>query len=210
MKLTKFGHSCVLVEDGATRILVDPGTFSTGWEALTGLRAVLITHQHPDHLDLVRLTGLLEQQAGDVQVFADPGSVTVLGNAGIVATEVAPGDILDLGVRVQVFGSDHAVIHRDLPGIPNRGYLIDRRLYLPGDSLDVPPVAVEILGVPVAAPWMAAKEAVEFARAVRPAIAFPIHEKVLAATGTVYGLLEKLKPADTVWLNLDDGRTVEV
>ncbi len=209
MKLTKYGHSCLLVEVGPDRILVDPGTFSHGWEALTGLTAVLVTHQHPDHVDPARLPGLLALNS-DVQLFADPGSVGTLAEAGVTATPVEPGDTLDLATPVQVFGETHAVIHKDLPSIANRGYLVDGRLYLPGDSLQVPSQAVEILAVPVAAPWMAAKEAVEFVRAVDPTVAVPIHEKVLASTAMVYGLLQKLKPTDTQWLDLDDGRTVEV
>jgi L-ascorbate metabolism protein UlaG (beta-lactamase superfamily) len=209
MKITKYGHSCLLVEEGADRILVDPGVFSPGWESLAGLTAVLVTHQHPDHVDPARLPGLLARNSG-VQLFADPGSVGTLAGAGVTATPVEPGDTLDVSTPVQVFGETHAVIHRDLPAIANRGYLIGGRLYLPGDSLQVPAAAVEILALPVAAPWMAVKEAVEFVRAVGPAIAIPIHEKVLAATGTVYGLLQKLKPADTRWLDLDDGRTVDV
>jgi hypothetical protein len=122
---------------------------------------------------------------------------------------VNAGDRIE-GLPVEVFGESHAVIHRDLPGLPNRGYLIGGRLYLPGDSLQVPATAVEILGVPVAAPWMAIKEAVEFLRSVHPRIAFPIHEKLLAATTTPYTLLQRLKPDDCDWLDLDDGRTVEI
>ena len=60
MRITRYGHSCLLVEDGDARLLLDPGVFSTGFEDLRGLTAVLVTHQHPDHLDVARLTALLE------------------------------------------------------------------------------------------------------------------------------------------------------
>ena len=60
MRITRYGHSCVLVEDGAGRVLLDPGMFSSGFEDLRGLTAVLITHQHPDHLDVERVTRLME------------------------------------------------------------------------------------------------------------------------------------------------------
>ncbi|MEO5832201.1 MAG: MBL fold metallo-hydrolase [Nakamurella sp.] len=209
MKLTKYGHSCLLVEQGSDRILVDPGTFSQGWENLTGLTAVLITHAHPDHVDTAKLPVLLALNS-DVQLFADPGSVGALAEAGVHATSVEAGDTLDLATPIQVYGETHAVIHRDIPTIPNRGYLVDGRLYLPGDSLQVPAQAVEILALPVAAPWMAVKEAVDFLRAVDPTTVIPIHEKLLANPAMVYGLLQKLKPADTQWLDLDDGATVEV
>jgi NAD(P)-dependent dehydrogenase (short-subunit alcohol dehydrogenase family) len=51
----------------------------------------------------------------------------------------------------------------------------------------------------------ALKEAVEYFRAVNPAVAIPIHEKVMANPAMVYGLLTRLAPADAKWLNLDDG-----
>lgn len=209
MRLTKFGHSCLLIEEGPDRILIDPGSFSQGWETLTGLTAVLLTHQHADHVDVQRLPGLLALNS-DVQLFADPGSVEVLAAAGVHATAVDAGDTLDLATLVEVFGDTHAVIHRDVPTISNRGYLVAGRLYLPGDSLQVPTAAIEILAVPTAAPWMALKEAVEFLRAVNPTAAFPIHEKVLANPAMAYGLLEKLKPTDTHWLNLDSGDPMEL
>jgi L-ascorbate metabolism protein UlaG (beta-lactamase superfamily) len=210
LKLTKYGHCCLLIENGSDRILVDPGTFSSGWDGLTALTAVLITHQHPDHLDQARLPGLLALNS-DVQLFADPGSVEALRTgAGISATAVHAGDTLDLATPVEVLGERHAVIHAELPEIPNRRYLIAGRLLVPGDSLEVPTEAVEILAVPVGAPWMALKEAVEFVRGVDPSTLIPIHEKVLATTTTVYSLLQKLKPADTEWLDLDDGRTVDI
>ncbi|MCA1695075.1 MAG: MBL fold metallo-hydrolase, partial [Actinobacteria bacterium] len=46
MEITHFGHSCVLLDTGSARLLIDPGTWSEGFEDLTGLDAVLITHQH--------------------------------------------------------------------------------------------------------------------------------------------------------------------
>jgi L-ascorbate metabolism protein UlaG (beta-lactamase superfamily) len=209
MRLTMFGHCCLLVETANDRILVDPGTFSHGWETLRGITAVLITHQHPDHVDQTRLPAMLAVNS-DARLFADPATVEQLARAELRAAVVDAGDTLDLGTLVEVFGEAHATIHRDLPGLPNRGYLIEGRFYLPGDSLQVPIEAVEILGVPVAAPWMALKEAVEFVRAVQPTVAIPVHEKILANPTMPYQLLQRLKPEQTQWLDLDDGRSVEI
>ena len=90
------------------------------------------------------------------------------------------GDELDVGTPVEVFAGDHAVVHRDVPVIPNACYLIGGRLLHPGDSLTVLDRPVEILALPTSAPWMAVKEAIDYFRAVNPAVAIPIHEKVLA------------------------------
>jgi L-ascorbate metabolism protein UlaG (beta-lactamase superfamily) len=209
LKITKYGHSCLRVVDGSATILIDPGVFSTGFEELTGLTAVLVTHQHPDHLDRDRLSAVLAGNPG-VSVYADEATAGQLAEAGVEATAVHSGDQLDVGTPVQVVGGVHAVIHADIPVIPNVGYLIGGRLLHPGDSLVVPDQDVEILAVPASAPWMAAKEAVEFFRAVKPAVAFPIHEKVMANTAMVYGLLSRLGPPDTRWIDLDDGHTEQL
>jgi len=65
MQLTKLGHACLHITDGDASVLIDPGTFSSGFEELRGLTAILITHQHVDHLDMDRIAALVEanQQA---------------------------------------------------------------------------------------------------------------------------------------------------
>lgn len=204
MRISKYGHSCLHVVDGAASILIDPGGFSQGFETLSGLTAVLVTHQHPDHVDLQRLPGVLRANPG-ATLYADTGSVAVLAEAGITATAVSTGAILDVGTTVEVFAGDHAIVHRDVPVIPNACYLIGGRLLHPGDSLTVIDRKVDILALPASAPWMAVKEAVDYFRAVSPAVAVPIHEKVLANPAMVYSLLTRLGPTGTRWVNLDDG-----
>jgi len=81
MRLTKYGHSCLLVEEGPARLLLDPGTLSGGFEELEGLTAVLVTHQHADHLDLQRLRTLLDRHPG-ARVLGDEGSAEQLAAAG--------------------------------------------------------------------------------------------------------------------------------
>ncbi len=211
MQITKLGHSALFVTDGDARILIDPGTFSAGFESLTGLTAVLITHQHADHLDPARLPGVVAANP-QATVYCDPGSVETLADAGIDARQVQPGERFDVGTSVEVLGKTHAVIHPDIPTVPNACYLIGGRLLHPGDSLDVPENPVDILAVPAAAPWMAAKEAIEFYRAVNPKTAFPIHEKILAAPGIglFQGLLSRLGPAGSTWLTPADGEPFEL
>jgi len=204
MRISKYGHSCLHITEGSASILIDPGTFSQGFETLSGLTAVLVTHQHPDHVDPKRLPLLLRGNPG-ATLYADAGSVDALAKEGITATPVASGDRLDVGIPVDVFAGDHAVIHRDIPVIPNACYLVGGRLLHPGDSLTVLDQPVEILALPASAPWMAAKEAVDYFREVDPKVAIPIHEKVMANPAMVYGLLQRLGPADARWVDLDDG-----
>ena len=95
MRLTKFGHSCLLVEEGGARVLLDPGSYSDGFERLEGLTAVCLTHQHVDHLDRDRVRQLLDRNPG-VWVVSDEGSAKPLGEAGADVEVVHDGDELEL------------------------------------------------------------------------------------------------------------------
>src|SRR6478609_3536857 len=102
MRISKYGHSCLHITEGSASILIDPGTFSQGFETLSGLTAVLVTHQHPDHVDPRRLAGVLRANPG-AKLYADTGSVAVLTEADVTATAVQTGDQLDVGTSVEVF-----------------------------------------------------------------------------------------------------------
>ena len=89
-------------------------------------------------------------------------------------------------MSVTATGGRHAVIHVDIPRVGNVGYLVSAGgtvLYHPGDMLDAIPDGVDVLAVPLSAPWQAVKETVEFVRAVRAPVAFPIHDAILSPIG---------------------------
>ena len=213
MRLTKFGHSCLLVEEGRARVLLDPGSYSDGFERLEGLTAVCLTHQHGDHLDPERVRRLLDRNPGG-RVVSDEGSAKALGEAGADVEVVHDGDELELGgLGVAVAGRDHAVIHPDVPVVPNVGYLVGGRLFHPGDAFTDPGQPVEVLAVPAGAPWLKLAEAVDYLRRVAPRVAFPVHEKVLSEGGISlhYRQLEQLGArGGTRFEVLDDGRPLEL
>ena len=212
MRLTKFGHSCLLVEEGGSRVLLDPGSFSEGFETLEGLTAVCLTHQHVDHLDPERVRPLLDRNPG-VRVVSDEGSAEALGVAGADVEVVHDGDELSIGgLALRVVGRDHAAVHPEVPVVPNVGYLLGGRLFHPGDSLTMPGEPVEVLAVPAGAPWLKLADAVDYLRKVGPRVAVPVHEKVLSEVGisSHYRLLEQLGGSGTAFKVLDDGRPVEL
>ena len=206
MQVSHFGHSCVLLDTGAARLLIDPGNFSQGFEGLTGLDAVLVTHQHPDHLDPERLPALLRANP-DARLVVDSGSAEQLGSAGLGVDHetVAPGTTVEIaGARIEVLGGQHAVIHPDIPRIVNNGYLVDGTHFHPGDALDtVPPGELEVLFLPTAAPWQKLADAVTYLREVAPRTAVPIHQGILAVPGMYYGHFERLGPEKTTVKVLD-------
>ena len=206
MELTHFGHACVLVETATTRLLIDPGTLAAGFESARDLDAVLVTHQHPDHIDLARLPALLAANPG-AALFVDPGSVPMVTEAGLEHTVVCSGERVTVGSAVvDVVGGEHAALHADIPVVPNGALVIDDgTFYHPGDSLVVPPQEVDIFGLPASGPWLKVGDAIDFVRAVAPRIAVPIHEAALASTATHYGLLTALAPSGTTFTPLTRG-----
>lgn len=187
MRLTHVGHACVLVETAGVRVLIDPGTFAAGWEQLTGLDAVLITHTHPDHCDRDRLPELLKANPG-ATLAAEPGLAAELSESGLAVQPLPAGDVLAVSdVTVTAVGGQHAVIHADIPRVGNVGLVVtapgEPVLLHPGDSYETTPSDIDVLAVPLNAPWSAFKETVEFVRAVSPRVGFPIHDGLLNETG---------------------------
>lgn len=181
-------------------MLFDPGTFAHGFEGITGLSAILITHQHPDHVDVARLPALIEANP-DAALYTDSQTAAQL-DAPFQAVHV--GDELQIGeLTVRAVGGRHAVIHPEIPVIENISYLVDdgdhrARLMHPGDALFVPDEPVDVLAAPAAAPWMKISEAVDYLRAVAPARAVPIHQGIIApdARGIYYGRLTEMTSTD--------------
>ncbi|RZS41382.1 L-ascorbate metabolism protein UlaG (beta-lactamase superfamily) [Herbihabitans rhizosphaerae] len=213
MQIVHFGHACVLIDTGSARLLIDPGTFASGFESVTDLDAVLITHQHFDHLDLERLPTLLAANP-DAELIIDPGSEDEIIDHQLTARTVRPGETLELGgARVEVVGGDHAVIHPDYPIVPNVGYLVDDgAFYHPGDSLFLPQQRIDVLGLPAGAPWLKTGEAIEFQRSVNPRVSVPIHEALLSDVGRkgTYAWFERLAPKGTSVRPLETAIPVEV
>ncbi len=209
MRITKFGHACVRVEHDGVTVVIDPGVF-TDAEAVDGADAVLITHEHLDHYlpDHLRAT--------DAPIWTIAAvAARIREDAPDVAervTVVAPDESFDVGLPVRAVGELHAVIHPEMPRFDNSGYVLtagDSRIYHPGDALTEPGERVDLLLVPVSAPWMKASEGVDFARAVKAPRNLAIHDRVYseAGLGIVDGHMNAFLPKEGLeYLRLADGK----
>lgn len=218
MKLTKFTHACVRLEKEGRVLVLDPGTFSEAAQALAGADAVLITHEHADHVDVDAVTdALLENK--DLQLFAPDGVASQLRGKAPAAAErintVAAGSSFDAaGFAIRSFGGQHALIHPQIPVVANVGYLVDSNVYHPGDSFAIPDgIDVQTLLVPIHAPWNKVGEVVDFVIGVRAPRAFPIHDALLNDTGRglVEGHVTRIGARyGTEYRHLSSGESVEV
>ncbi|MFD0275047.1 MBL fold metallo-hydrolase [Kitasatospora sp. NPDC127111] len=186
MRLIKYGHACVRLEDGDRVLVIDPGVFTEA-EALDGADAVLVTHEHPDHFDIEKLVAARARSSA-LRVHLPAAAAHHASALGDAAVVVESGERFEAaGFGVEAVGGLHAEIYEGLPGCANVGFVVDGgKVYHPGDSLFVPPVAVETLLVPAAAPWLKLAEALDFLRETKPQRAFPIHNATLNALGQEY------------------------
>jgi L-ascorbate metabolism protein UlaG (beta-lactamase superfamily) len=181
MQLTKFTHACVRVVVDGTTLVVDPGTWTESG-ALDGADAVLVTHEHADHVDVHRLA------ASGLPVYAPAG----VALSGVNVVPVGPDETFAIGrVPVRAVGRRHAFTFESRPDVANFGYLIADRLYHPGDALALPAVPVETLLLPISGPWFRLNEAIEFGRAIGAERALGIHDAMLSERGltTINGWL---------------------
>lgn len=172
MRITKYVHSCLLIEEASQTVLVDPGIYSTSSPTLKPSRLppvghVFITHIHADHLDIDWLKKSLAA-FGNPPVIGNPSVVEELGKAEVQATTELPE-----------FAVKHEWPHEQLPfgwnAPPNWGFTFFGQVTHPGDSLRFDEAA-EALALPMQAPFASLKQAMDAAEAIKPKTIIPIHD----------------------------------
>ena len=209
--LTYVGHSTLLLELGATRVLTDP-VLGSGIghirriapaphrEKLDSLDAVLISHAHHDHLD----PASLRQVARGCPAIAPRGCATLLRRSGVgEVMEVDAGDRVTVGgICVEAVPALHDgrryPIGRPVDAL---GFLLEgpARVYFAGDTDIFPEMAalagrVDVAALPMwgwgprlPAGHLNPDSAAEAVALIRPRIAVPIHWGTLTRVGAQRG-----------------------
>ena len=187
MRVTHLGHACLLVETADRRVLIDPGSFSHGFEQLTGLDAILVTHNHVDHFDPEAVAALVRSNPS-TPVHTDPLTAQKLREEGLDAVPTRQGEPFEVGdVTVTPVGELHAFNHEAMPRIPNVGVVLradgEPSLFHPGDAYDADPGPVDVLAHPLNAPWAASRDSIAFVGRIAPKVVIPIHDALLSDVG---------------------------
>jgi L-ascorbate metabolism protein UlaG (beta-lactamase superfamily) len=212
VQLTKHGHACVVLSADDRRLVVDPGAF-TADDAMAGASALLVTHEHADHVVPDRVRAALDADPA-LELWTNSSVAELLGGPGPRVHVVGPGDTFTAaGFDVSVHGEWHAVIHPDVPRVRNVGFLVEGQVFHPGDALTVPEVAVPTLLLPAHAPWSKTAELIDYLREVRAERAYAVHDGLLNDTGLglLTGLFGERGPGQpTPYERLTPGDSVEV
>lgn len=210
MKITKFGHSCVLVEEQEARILIDPGMWSDVTR-VPRMDAIFITHEHMDHCHPETLKTIL-QNYPSTTVYTNNGAGAKLTEQRISYELFEDGSRVEVnGVTVTGVGKDHAHIYDIFPRFDNTGILIANRFFHPGDSVaSLPDSQVEILALPIVAPWARLADSLDFAKKINPRVCFPIHDGFLKFLGPYENVSKKVfDQTDIDFTILENERAVE-
>lgn len=182
MKLTKLEHAALVLEDSGKKLYIDPGSFTTAITDGSQAVAIVITHEHADHWTPEQLERILDKSPG-IPIYGPAGVAAAA--SGFPVKVVTAGDTVTAGpFTLRFFGEKHAVIHSSIPVVDNIGVLVNDELYYAGDSFTIPEgVDVDLLAVPVGAPWLKISETIDYVLAVKPKRSFPTHEMVLSTAG---------------------------
>ena len=212
MKITKHGHACLVLEEGSTKVVLDPGFYSAPMEGLHHVVAVVITHIHDDHCYEEQLDRIVATNPA-VKLFSTDEVTKRLAESrpDLDVTPVHHGDYYSVGdFTIEFFGDMHAEIHRSIPLVQNCGVMFNDKLYYPGDSFTRPDRPVEMLAVPASAPWLKISEVIDFVAEVKPKRSFPTHNihlsdqghelnngRIKSTTEAGGGTFEFLKPGES-------------
>lgn len=193
MKITKLGHSCLAIEKDGTKIVIDPGNYTNPDADLNNIDALFFTHgQHRDHLDIDVVKSILESNP-NLPVYSDGETAQILQQEKIQTKVAKAGDeIMVKEMSIKVFGLEHERIYPDTSTGGNICFLADNKFFDPGDSFIVPGVPIEVLALPVSAPWLKLSESIDYALKIKPEKCLPIHDGNMHATKPVYGAPEKI------------------
>ena len=182
LKITFLGHGSLILAFGGKIIHVDPYGKTADYAALPKADAVLVTHEHQDHLDRAALGNILK-----------PETELILSRKS--AEAFGKGTALDNGGEATVLGIPlravpaYNIIHKRDSGQPfhpkgeGNGYILTfggTTVYIAGDTENTPEMkalsGIDIAFLPMNLPYtMSLEMAADAALAFRPKILYPYH-----------------------------------
>ena len=211
MKITKFGHSCVLVEEDGVRILIDPGKYSTLQNEVKNLNAILISHGHSDHCDISSIKIILQNNP-KAKIFTNDEVAEILNKEGIGSEPIENNQIIMIkNIVVEGCGEKHAIVYNGEPAAKNVGFIINNKLFFTGDNLTEPNKKVEALAFPLAGTAFALPQILNYIVKFHPKICFPMHDSMLNENaGNYYKFPKKnLEPLEINFNVLEIGKEFE-
>jgi L-ascorbate metabolism protein UlaG (beta-lactamase superfamily) len=178
--LNPLNHSALRFEFKGKQYYLDPAG-KADWANLPKADAILITHEHFDHLD----PALIEKiKKPDTLILINRASAAKLPGAKVIE----PGqstDLLDIKVEaIPAYNLSDDRLKFHPKDRKDNGYVLtfgDKRVYVAGDTEGTPEMKamknIDIAFLPINLPYtMTPEQAVDAAKAFRPRILYPYHQ----------------------------------
>ncbi|MBP6880958.1 MBL fold metallo-hydrolase [Candidatus Saccharibacteria bacterium] len=210
MKITKYVHSCLLVEDEGKAVFIDPGKWSmesaiadlANWPRID---YVLVTHEHPDHMD-INFIDTIRDYNPECLIISNKTVTDKLDARGMHASISTPSEI-------NMATTAHAPMWTGQPAPPeNSLFTLWNKLTHVGDSFQMIRPA-PIVAMPIVSPWGSFAGAMELLLQMQPQAVIPIHDWHLSDEGKVwyYELAEKtLSQAGIQFFPIGDSQPIEI
>lgn len=204
MKITKYPQSCLVLDKDGKRVVIDPGSFVAAKfdaETFGVVDALLITHEHADHLHVDLLRSIVEANP-DVPVYANRNVADL--SQGLVTNVVDDGESFSVaGFAVVARELPHCAMVDGAPGPRNTGYVVDGAFFHPGDGVEISGVQVAAAGVAIAGPDISPRDVISFIKSVGCTTVIPLHY-----TNDVFHGLADSAVTWAAWGGLDDVKVV--
>lgn len=207
MRITKYEHACVVLEEQGKRLIIDPGKFTEKLADYSNVCAVVVTHVHSDHFDIENLRAI--KTTSPRAMFFGPEQVAAEAKEVNMQSEHAGSGITVENFSLAFYGGKHELYE----GFENLAVLVNDVFLHPGDSYTTIDKPVKVLGLPASAPWLRVPDTVSYLSKVKPEIAFPIHDSVLSEAGKEihYRIIgEGAKDVNADWRIIGTGEGIEL
>ena len=133
--------------------MIDPGNFTFekySVDDFPTLDGVLITHQHPDHLDKEAVKAL---RGSGIPVYGNSDVASVLSSESVEVTVVEPHKEFQVaGFTIKPVDLPHCKMLDGSDGPPNTGFVVNGAFFHPGDGIEIAGLAVENAAIPITGP----------------------------------------------------------
>jgi L-ascorbate metabolism protein UlaG (beta-lactamase superfamily) len=181
MKISKYLHSCLVFELDGYKLLFDPGKFTFAEGEVTpamfkDVNSIIITHIHPDHLDIDNLKEIVRLSGAAIYTNAQVSEP--LHKEGIEHTVWEEGTYQVGPFKLQAFPVVHELI-MDNPLPQMTGFLINDKVLHPVDSMEdalLKYQGIELLIMVSMAPFANEPTISAFADKLQPKQILPVHD----------------------------------
>lgn len=182
MLITKYGHACLLLETGKTRLIIDPGSFTSLPNNLPKIDFIIITEEHFDHFSEDNIN-LIVAQNPNVLIYTTNEVKNSLTNPNLNVTAISGEDTFSMAnMSVTLRENDHAVVHQKSP-CKSLTVSVGNVLYYPSDTYELTNESFKVLALPTSGPWFKVTESIDFANKIDAPTIIATHNSLNSEAG---------------------------